>query len=117
LAGSIGNSGYTDATGTNALFNFPLGIATDGTNVYVADSGNNVIRKIVISSGVTTTLAGNTSGTAGYTNAVGTAAYFNSPTGLTYGAGYLYVVDQSGTHVRTVVTTTGGTLGTTTTLY
>jgi hypothetical protein len=113
LAGSIGNSGYTDATGTNALFNYPLGIASDGTNVYVADSVNNVIRKIVISSGVTTTLAGNTNGSAGYTNATGTAAYFNTPTGLTYGGGKLYVVDQNGTHVRIVDTTTGAT----TTLY
>lgn len=113
LAGSIGNAGYSDATGTNALFDFPLGIATDGTNVYVADSVNNVIRKIVISSGLVTTLAGNTSGTAGFTNGTGTAAYFSYPTGLTYGGGNLYVVDQGGTHIRIVAVSNGAT----TTLY
>ena len=113
LAGSIGNAGYSDATGTNTLFDYPLGIATDGTNVYVADSVNNVIRKIVISSGVVTTLAGNTSGTAGFTNGTGTAAYFSYPTGLTYGGGNLYVVDQGGTHIRIVAVSNGAT----TTLY
>lgn len=105
LAGSIGNSGYTNATTTNALFNYPLGITSDGTNIYVCDSGNNVIRKID-SSGVVTTLAGSTSGSAGFsngfTNGNGTSATFNTPTGISYGGGNLYVIDQNGTHVRII---------------
>jgi len=109
LAGSICNAGYSDAAGTDALFDYLLGIASDGTNVYVADSANNVIRKIVISTGVVTTLAGNTSGTSGFVNATGTAAYFNNPTGLTYDGGNLYVVDQGGTHIHIVAVSNGAT--------
>jgi hypothetical protein len=107
LAGSIGTSGYTNGTGTNALFNFPLGIACDGTNVYVADAGNNAIRKIVIASGVVTTLAGSATGISGNANGTGTAATFSSPIGLSYGGGNLYVTDQNGSSIRVINTTTG----------
>ena len=44
LAGS--SSGNTDATGTSATFNYPKGITTDGTNLYVSDTYNHRIRKI-----------------------------------------------------------------------
>ena len=56
LAGS--SSGFYDGTGTSAKFNNIEGITTDGTNLYVADKANYRIRKIVISTGVVTTLAG-----------------------------------------------------------
>ncbi len=46
VAGS-GTSGYQDGTGTDAWFNGIAGIGTDGTNVFVADSANLRIRKIV----------------------------------------------------------------------
>jgi hypothetical protein len=45
LAGQSDN-GSTDATGTSASFNKPIGITTDGTNLYVAEYGNHRIRKI-----------------------------------------------------------------------
>lgn len=44
LAGTAGSSGSTDGTGTAARFYGPYGITTDGTYLYVADSGNNTIR-------------------------------------------------------------------------
>lgn len=114
LAGnSTGNSGYTDATGTSAYFNNPIGIATDGTNLYVTDYSNHAIRKIVISTGVVTTVAGNISGTSGYIDATSTSAYFSYPLGIAYYSGNLYVTDQSGTHIRIINTSTGAT----TTLY
>jgi hypothetical protein len=112
LAGNTSSFGYVDATGTSAKFNFPLGIATDGTYIYVSDAGNNVIRKID-SSGVVTTLAGSATGTAGNANGTGTAAAFNTPVGLAYGNGKLYVIDQNGTHIRIVDTTSAAV----TTLY
>ena len=45
LAGT-GSSGSANGTGTSASFNYPRGITTDGTNLYVADSSNQLIRKI-----------------------------------------------------------------------
>ena len=45
LAGT-GSSGSANGTGTSASFNAPYGIATDGTNLYVADMSNHLIRKI-----------------------------------------------------------------------
>ena len=45
LAGT-GSSGSANGTGTSASFNYPGGITTDGTNLYVADQNNHLIRKI-----------------------------------------------------------------------
>jgi len=86
LAGS--SSGSTDATGTSASFNSPRGITTDGTNLYVADTNNHRIRKIVISTGSVTTLAGSTKGS---TDATGTSASFSYPEGITTDGTNLYV--------------------------
>jgi sugar lactone lactonase YvrE len=56
LAGS-GTVGSSDGTGSSASFNQPWGVATDTSgNIYVIDSGNNLVRKIT-STGVVTTLA------------------------------------------------------------
>jgi len=96
-------SGNTDGTGTAALFNTPEGITTDGTNLYVADTSNHRIRKIVISSGVVTTVAGNGSGS---TNGTGTAALFNTPTGITTDGTNLYVVDVVNHRIRKIVIST-----------
>jgi len=99
-----GSSGSADGTGTSASFNQPAGITTDGTNLYVADESNNTIRKIVITSGVVTTLAG-TAGSSGSTNATGASARFNGPSGITTDSTNLYVTDQS--MIRKVVISTG----------
>jgi hypothetical protein len=102
LAGS--SSGSTDATGTSASFNHPMGITTDGTNLYVADYSNHRIRKIVIDNGTVTTLAGSSSGT---TDATGTSAQFSSPYGITTDGTNLYVSDQTHSRIRKIVISTG----------
>jgi sugar lactone lactonase YvrE len=100
LAGKSGLPGATDATGISAQFNGPNGIATDGTNIYVADTANNVIRKIVISSGAVTTVAG--SGAASSVDAPGTLASFNGPKGITTDGTNLYVADTGNNTIRKI---------------
>ena len=108
FAGSTtGISGYTNATGTAARFNLPVDITTDGTNLYVVDSGNNNIRKIVISSGVVTTFVGSATGAAGNSNGTGTAARLNGPLGITSAGANLYVSDSGNYVIRKIVISTG----------
>nr|WP_294946646.1 hypothetical protein [uncultured Mucilaginibacter sp.] len=112
LAGN-GNPGYADGTGATATFNTPIGIAVDANgNVYVADYGNNLVRKIT-PAGVVTTIAG--SRTVGYVNGVGIAANFNKPTGIALDAnGNIYVAEPLNHAIRKidanmlVTTFTGG---------
>jgi len=104
LAGT-GSAGSANGTGTSASFNVPRGITSDGTNLYVADYSNNLIRKIVISTGVVTTLAG--SGSAGYANGTGTSAIFNLPRGITTDGTNLYVTEYGNHLIRKIVISTG----------
>jgi len=76
IAGT-GSLGSANGTGTSASFNSPAEITTDGTNLYVADRSNHLIRKIVISTGAVTTVAG--TGSSGSANGTGTSASFNYP--------------------------------------
>jgi len=104
LAGS-GTAGADEGTGIAATFNRPAGVATDGTNLYVADSGNNKIRKIVIATGVVSTLAG--SGTAGADEGTGIAATFSGPTGIASDGTNLYVADTGNVKIRKIVIASG----------
>jgi len=105
IAGSAGTSGSTDATGTSARFYNSTGITTDGTNLFVADYGNYTIRKIVISTGVVTTIAGST--TSGSTDATGTSARFYYPFGITTDGTNLYIAEQNNHTIRKIVISTG----------
>jgi hypothetical protein len=106
IAGTAGATGSTDGAGPSARFLYPYGIATDGTNLYVSDSSNHTIRKIVISTGAVTTIAGS-AGDAGYANATGATARFNYPRGVAINGGNLYVADSYNNTVRQVVVATG----------
>jgi len=106
FAGTVGVSGSTDGTGAAALFNNPCGIASDGTNLYVAEQSNHTIRKIVIATAAVTTLAG-TAGLTGSTNGTGAAARFNVPKGITTDGTNLYVADTSNNTIRQIVISTG----------
>jgi len=108
FAGQIVN-GHGNATGTSASFYNPNGVAVDSSgNVYVADSSNNLIRKIT-TGGVVSTLAGQLTG--GSTNATGTAASFNHPTGVAVdGSGNVYVADEGNNMIREI--TSGGVVST-----
>ncbi len=106
LAGSAGRFGSADGRGRTARFDWPVGVTTDGTNLYVTDTQNQTIRKIVIATGVVTTLAG-TPGVAGCADGKGRAARFCGPVGITNDADNLYVVDTGNCTIRKIVISTG----------
>lgn len=115
LAGKLGGSGNGDGVGQEARFSGPAGVVIDSAgNVYVADSGNNVIRKIA-SDGTVTTFAGK-AGEAGTDDGT-TAARFNSPYGLAVDSGdNIYVADTNNHAIRKItpagtVSTLAGTIG------
>jgi hypothetical protein len=99
LAGVAGTFGSADGTGSGARFFYPYGVAVDSASVvYVADGGNNTIRRIT-PAGVVTTLAG-LAGTKGSADGVGTAALFSGPYGVAAGAGAVYVGDLENCTIR-----------------
>ena len=103
FAGS-GEIGFTNGIGIAAKFFGPEGIAIDATgNLYVADLGNHVIRKITLD-GTVTTLAG--SGVAGFADGDGTAAQFSGPTGIAVdAANNIYVADTFTQRIRKITPT------------
>jgi kumamolisin len=101
LAGS-GTAGALDATGTSAEFKDPTGIAVDAAgNVYVADYGNNTVRKIT-PAGVVTTIAG-IAGAAGSADGTLGAGLLNGPAGVGVDSvGNVYVADALNDTIRMV---------------
>jgi sugar lactone lactonase YvrE len=107
LAGSAGNRGSADGTGSTVRFNEPDGVAVDNAgNLFVADTWNRAIRK-VSPAGVVTTLVGKTRGLGGSADATGSAAGFSVPSGVAVdGAGNLFVADW-GNHAIWRITPSG----------
>lgn len=116
LAGRAGENDSVDGPGDVARFSAPSGVAVDSSgNVYVADAGNDTIRKVT-ASGIVSTLAGlaTQSGTA---DGNGSAARFYHPQGIAVDtSGTLYVADTYNSTIRKVsagvVTTLAGLAGT-----
>ena len=108
--------GSVNGPGATASFTAPYGVMVDSAgNIYIADAGNQLIRKIT-SGDVVSTLAGNTgNGSGGYQDAsTGAAAWFSSPQGLAIDSkGNIYVADAGNNRIRTIsptgaVTTVAG---------
>jgi len=100
FAGFPGLSGSTDGTGPGARFLRPQGVAVDAAgNLYVADPGNYIIRKIT-PAGVVTTIAGS-AGLHGTNDGTGSLARFYFPRSVAVdGATNVYVVDTSNSTIR-----------------
>jgi hypothetical protein len=109
--GTYGLSG-DNGPAASAELNYPIGVALDTAgNIYIADSHNNLVRKV--SNGIITTVAGN--GTQGFSGDGGpaTSAEFNNPTEVAVdAAGNLYIADSYNDRVREVsngvITTVAG---------
>jgi len=107
LAGLAGSQGSEDGIGSDARFRNPENITSDGAgNLYVCDTNNCTIRKLVISTGEVTTIAG-TAGVFGFNDGIGPAAQFVYPEGITYGGdGNLYICDTGNQTIRKLVIAT-----------
>jgi sugar lactone lactonase YvrE len=97
IAGSLPATGAVDGVGPAARFTNPQNVAVDGSGtIYVADAGNNLIRKIT-PAGVTATLAGK-AGVGGTADGTLASATFDSPSGIALGPGGSIYVADSGSH-------------------
>jgi len=107
IAGTVGEAGYRYSAGYSAQFNRPVGITADGMgNLYVADTANHTIRKIVISTREVTTIAG-IPGQAGFMNSEFGSPRFNLPRGICVVGDHLYVADSGNHLIRRVNVSTG----------
>ncbi len=111
---SGGEAGYADGHVTEARFNCPTGITMDNyKNIYVADTLNNVIRKIDVK-GIVTTIAG-VPNSSGLEDGPAAKALFNAPTGIAVSpdGSAVYVADTGNQRIRRIsagsVTTYAGT--------
>lgn len=107
LAGQVMVAGSANGIGTNALFGAPSNLAVDpATNIYVADTDNNTIRKItpVGTNWAVGTPAGQ-AGIWGHADGPGPSALFHSPTDVALDvAGNLYVTDANNETIRKITT-------------
>jgi NHL repeat-containing protein len=99
LAGSI--QGYSDGTGPAAWFNTPSGLAIDSAgNLFLADTGNNAIRRIT-REGEVSTAAGDRF--PGYRDGTAAEARFNGPVGVAVdAAGRVIVADTYNDRIRAI---------------
>jgi trimeric autotransporter adhesin len=103
-----GVSGYTDdnVAATKAELNHPSGVAVDlAGNLYISDSGNNLIREVNHSSGTITTIAGVVGASGGYNgdNVAATQATLNFPAGIAVDfSGQVYFSDRDNSRIRRI---------------
>jgi sugar lactone lactonase YvrE len=114
FAGTQGAQGFQD--GTSPTFNFPCGLAiSPNGDLFVADTGNQIIRKIT-TAGVASTVAG-AAGQSGALDGAASLARFDSPLGIVVATnGTIYVADTGNHTIRAIssagdVTTLAGSAG------
>ncbi len=103
IAGELFKEGSTDGTGAAARFGSPSGLALVGTNLYLSDTNNSIIRKIALPAGVVTTVAGSPN-IPGTDDGKGSAAHFNLPTQLAAdpNGSRLFLTDSNNSTIRMI---------------
>ncbi len=105
LGSGYSGDGYA---ATGAQLNAPTGLALDDNgDLFIADSGNNVIRKVKLSTGTITTVAGDVALGSGFSGDgyAATGAQLNAPNGIAVdAAGNLFIADTGNNVVRRVST-------------
>jgi sugar lactone lactonase YvrE len=102
LAGVAAKPGDTDGAGAEARFGSPRGLTVDAAgNVFVADTDNNLVRKIA-PDGTVSTVAGS-AGKTGDSDGTGSEASFSAPRGIAVdAAGNVFVADSDNNSIRMV---------------
>lgn len=102
IAGVAGVEGYRNGAANHSLFNAPSGIAVnaDGTVIYVADTGNHIIRKI--EDGNVTTLAGTYGPLGGFYDGAAEYAMFSLPHGIAIFEDYVIIADSGNHMIRAI---------------
>jgi sugar lactone lactonase YvrE len=101
--GVSGNNGNNRVKGNDAMFYEPTGLSIDRSgNLYIADRGNNQIRRITPDQYVTL-VAGSPSGLSGFRSGIGSNALFNSPNDISVDkSGNIYVADTDNHAIRLI---------------
>lgn len=101
IAGTLGEPGLEDGVGSEARFKEPVGLATDGRWLWVADSGNSEVRTVDLASFRVSTLSG-LAGEDGKSDGSPAHARFKGMRGLTFDGTFLFVVEADNHDVRRI---------------
>jgi DNA-binding beta-propeller fold protein YncE len=101
VAGQANISGTDDGTGSSAHFNLPTQISSDGTSLYVADSGNSTVRRITLADFKVKTVGGQ-AGTTGKTDGGADKSVFSGPRGVAVDKKAIYVSDTGNDIIRMI---------------
>ncbi len=107
--GAAGSQGGENVPATQAQLSFPSAIAVDGAgNLFIADAGNNRVRRVDLTTGLITTYAGTGAAGAPLENVPATQSPLRTPLGIALdGAGNLVVADRDNQRVRRIDRATG----------